>query len=49
MGVDEPPLLAEFEAPELPPQAVRLRAIAPAAATLKITRLFIVLVFPFQM
>src|SRR6476620_5487944 len=43
VGVEEePPLLAEVEPPELPPHAVRVRAIAPAAATLKSARLFMV-------
>src|SRR5690348_602642 len=46
VGVDEAlPLLAEFAVPELPPHAVRVRAMAPAAATLRIVFLFIVPVF----
>src|SRR5689334_7058009 len=48
VGTDPPLLLpAEFEVLEPPPQAVRLRAIAPAAAMLVINRFFIVAEFPF--
>jgi hypothetical protein len=46
VGVADAPVPAEAEVPELPPHAVRLRAIAPAAATHESARLFIA-VFPF--